>query len=110
MKTAYLYFDESGDFNFSSTGSKHFALTCMAVTNPTKLPQALLPIRYDTLSKDIKRASKHKDYYSFHATDDSVETRRRIFNAISVASEDFDDANFQVLSVIVRKNKVNPSG
>ena len=107
--TAFIYLDESGDFNFSPTGTKYFILTCMVTTDPSCLPRELLPIKYECVSGKIPHRIKDHKFQRFHATDDNYTIRERVFAALSAHSNHQGCGCFQVYSVIMQKNKANPS-
>jgi len=48
-KTLYLFIDESGNFDFSSGGTKYFILTALSTTNPYSVGSSLLELRYQLL-------------------------------------------------------------
>ena len=107
--TAFIYLDESGDFNFSPTGTKYFVLTCMVTADPSCLPRELLPIKYECISGKIPSRIKERKFQRFHATDDSYAIRERVFKALSNHSDHQSCGCFQVCSVIMQKNKTHPS-
>jgi len=107
--TAFIYLDESGDFNFSPTGTKYFVLTCMVTTNPSCLPRELLPVKYECVSGKIPRRIKEHKFQRFHATDDSYAVRERVFNVLSSHSNHQRCGCFQTYSIIMQKDKTSLS-
>ena len=94
--TLYLFFDESGDFNFSPKGSPYFHFGVLSTLNPSPLSAALIGLRYQMLGEghEIER---------FHATEDRQAVRDRVFATMSAAG------GFEFDSVVVEKSKTHPS-
>jgi len=97
MKTLYLFIDEGGNFDFSSGGTEYFMLTCLVEERPFPSYDKLRMLRYDLLEEGI-----NIEY--FHATEDKQDVRNKVF---SIIQENL--AHMQVCSMIVQKNKVNPT-
>lgn len=95
MKTLYLFIDESGNFDFTKSGTKHFVLTCLSTTNPVVFRRNLLKIKYDLLSKGINQEF-------FHATEDKQIVRDEVFKILSKLNDT------EVFSIISNKSKVKP--
>ena len=100
QKTLYIFIDESGNFDFTPTGTKHFVLTAVSTLQPLKsrdeLLQKVYKLKYDGWTEG------QKDYF-FHATEDTQEIRNWTFDAI----KKLDD--IEIDAVIAQKNKANPS-
>ncbi len=95
-KTLFIFIDESGNFDFSSTGTKYFILTAISTIKPLNEREKLLKYRCQLLSEQT-------DQEYFHATEDKQTVRDGIYSLIS----GYDD--FFVDSVVTQKNKANPS-
>lgn len=95
-KTLFIFIDESGNFDFSSGGTKYFILTAISTIRPLNEREKLLKYRYQLLSEKT-------DQEYFHATEDKQIVRDGIYGLIS----GYDD--FYVDSVVAQKNKANPS-
>ncbi|MBF2734713.1 MAG: DUF3800 domain-containing protein [Betaproteobacteria bacterium AqS2] len=95
-KTLFIFVDESGNFDFSPNGTKHFILTGVCTLNPLIGRDRFALIKYDLLGNG-------KDVESFHATDDKQLVRNRVFAEIKGLTD------IEVHSVIVDKRKVHPS-
>jgi len=95
-KTLFIFIDESGNFDFSSDGTKYFILTAISTIRPLNEREKLLEYRYQLLSEKT-------DQEYFHATEDKQIVRDGIYGLIS----GYDD--FYVDSVVAQKNKANPS-
>ena len=94
--TLFLFIDESGNFDFSSRGTKYFVLTGMSTFIPVEERSKLLELRYRLLKDGV-------DQEYFHATEDKQSVRNDVFKLI-VSLKD----NLEVHSVIAQKNKANP--
>lgn len=95
-KTLYIFIDESGNFDFSPTGTKYFVLTAISTTEPSIDKEKFLQLKYDLL----KTASCQEE---FHATEDAQQVRDLVFQKIK------ETGGFEVDSIIAQKNKANPS-
>ncbi len=93
-KTLYIFIDESGDFNFSPSGSKYFILTCVSTIKPLEKRDIFSDLKYKLL-----REGFNQEY--FHATEDKQVVRDQVFNLIKGLD------GFEVDSVVAQKNKVN---
>ena len=96
--TLYIFIDESGNFDFSPKGTKYFVLTSVATVKPSMGREAFLDLKYQLLKE---KGSGVDDF--FHATEDRQLVRDRVFDLISKSDD------FVVDSIVVQKNKTNPS-
>lgn len=96
--TLYLFIDESGNFDFSPKGTKYFVLTSVATVKPSNGREAFLDLKYNLLKV---RGSGVEDF--FHATEDLQMVRDKVFDLIGKTDD------FVVDSIVVQKNKTNPS-
>lgn len=96
MNTLFIFIDESGNFDFSPTGTKHFILTAISTVTPLKNRGGLLDCRYTLLCSGI-------DQECFHAAEDEQKVRDDVFDLISKLND------FYIDSVVAQKNKANPS-
>ncbi len=99
-KTLYIFIDESGNFDFTSTGTKYFALTAISTFSPLNSREDLLHRVYELKYEGWKDGQE--DYY-FHATEDKQVTRDWVFSAV----KKLDD--IEIDAIIAQKNKTNPS-
>jgi hypothetical protein len=95
MKSLFIFIDESGNFDFSPIGTKYFVLSAATTTNPLG-KEMIEKIKYSLIKDGI-------DIEYFHAAEDRQFIRDKIYSVI----ENLDD--IEVDSVIVQKNKANPS-
>ena len=96
QETLYIFIDESGNFDFTPTGTKYFVLTSVSTTTPLKERGRFLKLRYNLLEKGV-------DVEHFHATEDKQDVRDLVFGAI----KEVDD--IQIDAILAQKNKTNPS-
>lgn len=73
--TLWLFLDESGNFDFSSTGTKYFIMTCLATRRPFVACHDLMNIKYDFFEKGISMKK-------FHATEDSNTVKTAVYEVI----------------------------
>ena len=93
--SVFLFFDESGDLNFSPSGSKYFVFGALTTRKPASLLRPLSDLRYDLISSGL-------EIEEFHASEDRQAVRDQVFQIIAdVGDFDFD-------AVIVEKRKANP--
>lgn len=101
-KTLYLFIDESGNFDFSSGGTKYFILTALSTTDPHSLGSPLLKLRYQLLPNYSGGRALEENGY-FHAAEDAQSVRDAVFSTIMKNGTDM-----RVDVVIAQKNKANP--
>jgi hypothetical protein len=95
MKSLFIFIDESGNFDFSPKGTKYFLLSAVSTLNPLG-KEKLEEIKYDLMKNGT-------DLEYFHATEDRQVIRNKVYSFI----ENLKD--IEIDSVIVQKNKTNPS-
>lgn len=93
-KTLFIFVDESGNFDFSPTGTKYFILTATSTSNPTG-KEELEKIKYNLLRKGF-------DIEYFHASENKQIVRDKVFEFIGNLND------IEIDSVVVQKNKGNP--
>jgi len=95
MRTLFIFIDESGNFDFSPKGTKYFVLSSVSTLIPLG-KERLEEIKYDLMKNGI-----NLEY--FHATEDRQIVRNQVYNFIKKLGD------IEIDSVIVQKNKTNPS-
>lgn len=92
----YVFIDESGNYDFSRTGTKYWVATSLLITDMT---QALVPLC------DLKHhiIDLGTDIEKFHASEDRQAVRDMVFPIIGGLQ------NVRVDSVVVEKRKTAPS-
>jgi hypothetical protein len=93
----YLFLDESGNFDFSPTGSPLFTITSVLASRPFTIGSALSELRYDLLEEGC-------DIQEFHATEDRQAVRDRVFRVLQNHL-----GSIRIDSIIVRKCMIAPS-
>lgn len=96
VRTLYIYLDESGNFDFSPCGTKHFVLCAMTTFEPVSNHRPLLDLKYELLNQD-------KDVECFHASEDEQLVRNRVFESI----KKMNDLSFHF--IYAEKSKANPA-
>lgn len=101
-KTLFLFIDESGNFDFSPSGTKYFILTVLSTSDPFLIASSLLKLRYQLLPNyACGRAFEENGY--FHAAEDAQSVRDAVFLSITKARNDL-----RIDAVVAQKNKANP--
>lgn len=91
----FIFVDESGNFDFSPKGTKYFVLSAVSTLNPLN-KEKLDEIKYEFLKRGL-------DIEYFHASEDKQIVRDEVFRFIKKLQD------IEIDSVIVQKNKANPS-
>lgn len=94
MAEIYIYGDESGDFEFSSKGSRYFILTTVRLSDYA-IGEDLLSLRRQLAWEGV---DLHRE---FHATDDKQAVRDRVFDVVA-------RHHFRIDSTILEKRKARP--
>ena len=92
----YLFLDESGNFDFSSNGTKYLVFTCLTTKDPDYCILDLYKLKHDL----IRQCHEMEE---FHASEDKQVVRNRVFGIINKCK------NFTIDSIIAEKRKANPS-
>lgn len=71
----WVFIDESGNFDFSPTGTRHFLMTAVVTADPAASGAQMLALKYE----QMLRGSNQLD---FHATHNSRGTRKRVLECI----------------------------
>ena len=80
----YLFFDESGNLDFSENGSRWFCFGALTLQDPGPLSAALTRLRYALLEQGL-------ELECFHAAEDRQAVRNQVFSALAgVGGFDFD--------------------
>lgn len=94
---SYIYLDESGNFDFSITGTRYLVLACVTFPHvPNDLYHELVALRYSFIEKGW-------DLQEFHATTDKQEVRDAVFEVIGRHL-----SLLTIDSVVVEKAKTYP--
>lgn len=100
----YVFIDESGNFDFSSNGSRYFVLNATLTDDPVQGAEQLLQWRHHILTCDnsVLKVKRARDCTHFHCTEDAQYTRDGVFKVIA-------GLNFESHGVILQKNKTHPT-
>lgn len=104
----YIFIDESGDFNFSKSGTKYYTFTALITKTPCRFHNEIKDLQISILS-GAKLSHLGLEYLDehlcehFHATEDKQPVRDLFFNLISSMN------TFKANSIVIQKNKTNPS-
>ncbi len=91
----FIFVDESGNFDFSAKGTRHFVLTALSATGPEEMASALYRLKHE-----LVLAGQDIEY--FHATEDQQFIRDRVFEILAGGKYELD-------TVTVEKEKIHPS-
>lgn len=97
VQVLYMYFDEGGNFDFSRRGTAFLTMTCVTTCRPFTPHSELLELKYDFLETGL-------DLEYFHASEDKQAVRDLVIGIINRHL-----GRFTADSVVIRKNKTNPS-
>lgn len=96
-RTPYVFLGESGDFDFSTGGSRYFILTSVTAPRPFAFDGKMSDYRYALLEEGV-------DLERFHCVRDNWRIRETVFETITA---DLDALSIDC--VIVDKAKTNPT-
>jgi hypothetical protein len=91
----FLFFDESGNLDFSRNGTKYYVFGALTTRDPAALLRPLSDLRYRLIAQGM-------DLEAFHASEDRQVVRDEVFDVLSTCG------GFEFDAVIVEKRKVNP--
>ena len=91
----YLFFDESGNLDFSSNGSRHFCFGVLTLRDPGPLSAALTRLRYGMLAQGVEL-----EY--FHAAEDRQAVRDQVFATLAQVG------GFEVDLLVADKRRMHP--
>ena len=93
----YVFLDESGNLDFSPSGTRYFVLTCVTVARPFPWEGLLNGLKYDCLEYGL-------EIQRFHCAEDNNRVRSRVFDIINGSTGDI-----RIDSLIVEKRKTGPA-
>jgi len=96
VKSLYIFIDESGNFDFSPGGTRHFVLSAVTALDPLVSSQKLQALKYKLLSDGV-------DVDCFHASPDPQVVRNAVFNEIEKLT------NIRINYIYAVKQKTHPS-
>lgn len=89
----FMYFDESGNFDFGDRGSQFYIITCVVTERPFVAADLVRDYRISLLEEGI-------DIEGFHASEDSRDTRLGVYKRLA----HIDNESLRVYSVVVEKS------
>ena len=96
-RCAYIFLDESGNFDFSPSGTRHFVLTSVSMERPFPVAAALDDYKHDCLEYGL-------DLEYFHCYRDGKIVRNRVFELIASHLD-----GMRIDCLVVEKAKVEPA-
>ena len=76
----FVFIDESGNFDFSNKGTRHFVLGAVVTTEPAVSAGQLIRLRYQLLTDGL-------DQKYFHASEDRQFVRDKVFEVVAQLSQ-----------------------
>jgi len=76
LNTLFIYIDESGNFDFTTKGTRHLVFGVFTTNQPLENSAQLAKLKYELLTKGI-------DIANFHASEDLQVVRDRVFEIIN---------------------------
>jgi hypothetical protein len=73
----YLFVDESGNLDFSPSGTPYYGFGALSTRDPAAIEYALSTLKYELVSEGGEPLER------FHATDDRQAVRDRVFEALT---------------------------
>lgn len=101
MPAIHIHVDESGDFNFSPTGSRYYIFTTAWTYDPAPLATALTNLRFGLIKAGHLQTSQ--ELSSFHASEDPAPRRTQAILALVA------HGGWNFASIVVDKPRLNPS-
>lgn len=96
-KTLYVFIDESGNFDFTPRGTKHYVVNALATYDPVNKRNELVRYRYKLLKEGY-----NQEY--FHAAEDQQFIRDEVFRLLKTLEN-----TYELHTVWVKKNKTHSS-
>ena len=96
-KRVYVFLDESGNLDFSPSGTRYFVMTSVSMKRPFQMNAALDGYKYDCIEYGLEQDR-------FHCTDDNSHVRNRVFDLIGGRLNGVD-----IDSLLVEKRKTGPA-
>jgi hypothetical protein len=91
-KAVFVFIDESGNFDFTIRGTRHFVVSAHVTRTPIECGAGLRTLTYEFLSRGLI------DQVPFHATSNTVGTRTRFIGALCSTTH-----SCQVISIGIDK-------
>jgi hypothetical protein len=98
MACLYVFVDESGNLDFSPSGTNHFVLAAITALAPIESSTSLQELKYSLLS----RGQGGEDFENFHASEDKQTIRNEVFKKIKQLT------NIKINFLYAEKRKTHP--
>lgn len=92
-KTLFVFVDESGNFDFSDSGTQHLVLSAVIFSKPYKSAQRMLRLKYSRMIIGLNTDG-------FHASEDRNTTREQVLRTIA------KNTSIQSFSITFCKNEI----
>ena len=99
MNCLYVFVDESGNLDFSPSGTKYFVLAAVTARSPLDSSQSLQKLKYQLLAEN----TGGREYQHFHASEDKQSIRDSVFIALNSL------VNIQINYIVAEKRKTHPT-
>lgn len=96
-KSIFVFIDESGNFDFSETGTRHLVLSAAICYRPIRSSIRMLDLKYSRYSRGYNTPG-------FHASQDRPNTRNEVFKVISAIK------SIEAFTAIIPKREFARSG
>ena len=93
----YVFLDESGNLDFSPSGTRYFVLTAVSMKRPFPMNEALDSYKYDCLELGL-------ELERFHCASDKAQVRGHVFDLIAQRLD-----GVRVDGLLVEKRKTGPA-
>ena len=95
--SVYIFLDESGNLDFSPTGTRYFVLASVSMERPFQMNADMDSLKYDCLDWGLEQ-----EY--FHCSNDNAHVRKRVFDLIGGRLD-----GVVIDSLLVEKRKTGPA-
>ena len=96
-RCAYIFLDESGNFDFGASGTKHIVLTSVGMSRPFQVSSRLEDYKYDCIENGTE-----VEY--FHCYNDRWDIRKAVFDLIAAHLDDM-----RIHCLVVEKAGIDPA-
>lgn len=93
----YIFLDEGGNLDFSSSGTKYFTITSVCKKRPFKISHTLGKLKFDLIEFGL-------DFEFFHCTKNNKHVRKQVFKILKK-----NITTLRIDSLIVEKRKTGPA-
>lgn len=97
MNTLYIFLDESGNLDFSRTGTAHYVLAAVTAIKPIESSTKMQQLKYSLLE-----AGTDTEY--FHASEDKQVIRNKVFEILQTMS-----SSISIHYIYAKKAKAHPA-